>query len=118
MTMNETTRAAIERARAQWADVALNHGWYVEPFYVQAWLSSTGDVLDSVAHRNMTADVIIRTADVPFCVYCAGEIDETETECIETATLAADGELLCCYQCESVIREEYAYLVNVEMELL
>ena len=52
--------AQIEKAREFWAKVAREHGWYSEPFYVQVWVDpATGVMVDSVASRGMTEDVIV-----------------------------------------------------------
>ena len=51
---------SIETSRAFWAEVAKEHGWYQEPFYVQVWLSPDGEVYDSVSTRRLTQDVIIQ----------------------------------------------------------
>ena len=50
----------VEKAREFWAEVAKKHGWYQEPFYVQVWVNpETGVMMDSVASRGMTQDVIV-----------------------------------------------------------
>lgn len=55
----DRTYEAIETSRAFWAEVAKEHGWYQEPFYVQVWLSPDGEVYDSVSTRRLTQDIII-----------------------------------------------------------
>ncbi len=54
-----TRNELIENARAFWKSVALEHGWYTEPFYVQVWFTPDDNVYDSVSTRHMTADIII-----------------------------------------------------------
>lgn len=57
------TGLAVDQHRNFWATVAKSRGWYVEPFFVQLWFDeTTGDIIDSVATRDMTADVFIPTS--------------------------------------------------------
>ncbi len=56
-------RKAILRSRDLWAGVAKANGWYAEPFFIQVWFDeTTGKILDSVATRNLTADLFIPTS--------------------------------------------------------
>lgn len=57
--ISKGTKEQIERHRRFWAQVAEQHDWYTEPFYVQVWLDDKGDVTDSVSHVGMTSDIII-----------------------------------------------------------
>ncbi len=50
----------IEQARARWASVAKENGWYSEPFYVQVWLRPDGTVYDAVSSRILTQDLVIQ----------------------------------------------------------
>jgi hypothetical protein len=56
--MNEELQAGIESAREMWAGVARANGWYSEPFYVQVWINKRGEIVDSVATRALTSDVV------------------------------------------------------------
>lgn len=49
----------IEKHRKFWKQVAEQHSWYTEPFYVQVWVRDDGTIEDSVAYAGMTSDVII-----------------------------------------------------------
>lgn len=48
----------IEEAREFWANIAKANGWHQEPFYVQVWLNSEGEIVDSVSTRGLTADIV------------------------------------------------------------
>lgn len=50
---------SLETARAYWAKIAKENGWYAEPFFVQIWLNQDGTTEDSVSHKDMTSDVIL-----------------------------------------------------------
>ena len=57
LTMKEDTKT-IEDHRAIWARIAKEHGWYVEPFYIQVFQNDAGKIWDSVANRGMTQDYV------------------------------------------------------------
>lgn len=61
--IDNETREQIEHNRMLWAAIAKDHGWYKEPFYVQVWLNSYGNVCDSVAFRGMTGDIVVQADD-------------------------------------------------------
>ena len=47
-------------ARAFWANVAKENGWYSEPFHVQVFIDpKSGELYDSVASRALTRDVVV-----------------------------------------------------------
>jgi len=50
----------IEEYRKFWAKVAKENGWYKEPFYVQVWVDENGIITDSVSHRGMTEDIVVK----------------------------------------------------------
>lgn len=63
----------IEKARAFWAKVAKENGWYHEPFYVQVWVDpKTKTVTDSVSSRDFTQDHIVWLKS-EMCSYCGDE---------------------------------------------
>ena len=43
----------IEACREFWANIAREHNWYKEPFYVQVWYDADGEITDNVSHRNL-----------------------------------------------------------------
>ncbi len=47
--ISKETKEQIERHRRFWVQVAEQHDWYTEPFYIQVWLDDKGDVADSVS---------------------------------------------------------------------
>ena len=59
--MSKDTKKQIEESRDLWANVAKKHDWYTEPFYIQAWVNEDGDVIDAVAFKGMTEDIILES---------------------------------------------------------
>ena len=57
--LKQVTQNTIEHHRQIWEQIAKKNGWYKEPFYVQAWISSDQEVFDVVAHKGLTEDVLI-----------------------------------------------------------
>ena len=53
----------IEQCRQFWAKIAKENGWYKEPFFVQVWLDSDGNVADSVSHQGLTRDYVLNEED-------------------------------------------------------
>jgi hypothetical protein len=53
----------IEQCRQFWAKIAKDNGWYKEPFFVQVWLDSDGNVTDSVSHQGLTQDHVLNEED-------------------------------------------------------
>jgi len=53
----------IEQCRQFWAKIAKENGWYKEPFFVQVWLDSDGNVTDSVSHQGLTRDYVLNEED-------------------------------------------------------
>jgi hypothetical protein len=50
----------IEDARAFWATIARENDWYAEPFYVQVWNDTDGNIVDSVSFQGLTSDIILK----------------------------------------------------------
>ena len=50
----------IEECRTFWAKMAKEYKWHTTPFYVQVWVNPQGKIIDSVSHRGMTKDIIIK----------------------------------------------------------
>lgn len=48
----------IEESRQFWAKIAKENGWYKEPFYVQVFVNSKKEIIDSVSHTGLTKDII------------------------------------------------------------
>jgi len=69
------TTKDIETHRAKWASVARANGWYSEPFFVQVWVDSAGEISDSVSFRGLSADLIL--AEEIECLEC-DEINDQE----------------------------------------
>ena len=59
IVVTEEIQKNIEKHRTFWMQVAQQHGWYVEPFYVQVWVREDGQIFDSVSHIGMQCDVIL-----------------------------------------------------------
>ena len=56
---SKETKEQIERHRRFWVQVAEQHDWYTEPFYIQVRLDEKGNVADSVSYIGMTSDIVI-----------------------------------------------------------
>jgi hypothetical protein len=52
-------KSDLEYHREYWANVAKDYGWYVDPFFVQLWVNSDGDISDSVSYRNLDRDLFL-----------------------------------------------------------
>ena len=50
---------ALEEAREFWSKIAKEHGWYKEPFYVQAWIHNDGSLDDCVSFQELDQDIIL-----------------------------------------------------------
>lgn len=59
LDISEEMKENIEKHRKFWKQIAEQHDWYTEPFYVQVWVRDDGSIVDSVAHIGMTSDVIV-----------------------------------------------------------
>ena len=59
--LNDNDKLEVEKARVFWSEVAKENGWYVEPFYVQVWIDKDGEVIDSLSHKDLPRDLIIKT---------------------------------------------------------
>lgn len=50
----------LETSRTFWADIAKEHGWYKEPFFVQVFVNpETNTIYDSISYAGMTRDIIV-----------------------------------------------------------
>jgi hypothetical protein len=49
----------IEECREFWVKLAKENGWYYEPFFIQVMKNEDGKIIDSVAHRDMSEDIIM-----------------------------------------------------------
>ena len=49
----------LEEAREFWAKIAKQHGWYKEPFKVQAWIRENGELDDCVSFQGLENDIIL-----------------------------------------------------------
>lgn len=52
----------IESHRRKWARLAKKNGWYSKPFFIQIFKNEDGKIVDSVAYKDMTEDVIVTTS--------------------------------------------------------
>jgi hypothetical protein len=69
----------IEEHRKIWANVAKEHGWYKEPFFIQVWVNPDGEITDSVSHPFMEHDYVVENELVQ-CEYCDNMIDADTAE--------------------------------------
>ncbi len=56
---NPKQLVTLEEARGIWSKIAKEHGWYKEPFYVQAWIDEDGILDDSVSFQGLAQDVVL-----------------------------------------------------------
>jgi len=57
--LNPKQLVTLEEARGFWTKIAKEHGWYKEPFYVQAWIDEDGTLDDCVSFQGLTQDVVL-----------------------------------------------------------
>ena len=65
----------LEECREFWANVARKNGWYKQPFFVQVWVDSQGNVSDSVSFQGLAEDVVELVGDFAHCAVCDCVID-------------------------------------------
>jgi hypothetical protein len=58
MTTKVSLNNDIETHREFWAQVAIEHDWFVEPFYIHIWIDENNEIVDSVSYKGLTRDVI------------------------------------------------------------
>ena len=56
---NPKQLVTLEEARGFWSKIAKEHGWYKEPFYVQAWIDEEGILDDCVSFQGLAQDVVL-----------------------------------------------------------
>ena len=49
----------LEEAREFWKNIAKKHGWYKEPFKVQAWIRENGELDDCVSFQGLDQDIML-----------------------------------------------------------
>ena len=49
----------LEEARGFWSKIAKEHGWYNEPFHVQAWIDEDGTLDDCVSFKGLSRDIVL-----------------------------------------------------------
>tara|TARA_R100000656_G_C3894909_1_gene117464 strand:+ start:334 stop:570 length:237 start_codon:yes stop_codon:yes gene_type:complete len=54
----------LEEAREFWSKIAKEHGWYKEPFYVQAWINEYGSLDDAVSFQGLDQDIILPAREI------------------------------------------------------
>lgn len=53
----------IEYHRKGWSEIAKKGGWYTEPFHIQVWVNSQGEIVNSVSVRGLSKDYVLREDD-------------------------------------------------------
>ena len=53
----------MSQHREKWSTLALKNKWGKGPFYIQLWLTNTGDILESWSSRYMKEDIFITSSD-------------------------------------------------------
>ena len=59
----------IEKHRDIWRAIARENGWESDLMYVQVWVNSQGDIVDSVSFRGMTNDIVVLVESDGDCVH-------------------------------------------------
>jgi len=54
----------LEKTREFWSKIAKQHGWYKEPFYVQAWINEDGSLDDAVSFQDLDQDIILPAREI------------------------------------------------------
>ena len=54
----------LEEAKSLWIEISKKHGWYKEPFYVQAWIDEDGTLDDCVSFQGLDQDIILPKREV------------------------------------------------------
>lgn len=75
MSIIDPSPERIEECRTFWADIAKKNGWYKQPFFVQVWADSQGNITDSVSFDGITEDVVELEGDFAHCAMCNQIID-------------------------------------------
>lgn len=65
----------VEEHREHWASIARKNGWYKQPFFVQVWADSKGEIADSVSFQGLEKDHIELVGDFAHCSICDSLID-------------------------------------------
>lgn len=87
----------IEACREFWANIAREHNWYKEPFYVQVWYDVDGEITDSVSHRDLDRDYLVEdedSFDYAECPVCDRIIN------LDTDSWTTDGDDTVCADCK------------------
>ena len=58
MTTKVSLNNDIETHRELWAQVAIEHDWYVDPFFVHVWIDENNEIVDSVSYKGLSRDVV------------------------------------------------------------
>jgi hypothetical protein len=58
MTTKVSLKSDIETHREFWAQVAIEHDWYVTPFFIHVWIDENQEIVDSVSYKGLSRDVI------------------------------------------------------------
>lgn len=68
----------LDKARAFWLDVAQKNSWAgpLHTFYVQVWVDSVGNVVDSVSFEGMTEDHVVLMDDDEPCRECGEDASD------------------------------------------
>ena len=53
------SKKEFDHHKTTWSAVAQNNNWYIEPFYIQVWVDSDGEIVDSVSVRGLEKDYVI-----------------------------------------------------------
>lgn len=58
MITRDSLNNDIDTHREFWAQVAVEHDWYIKPFFVHVWIDENQEIIDSVSYKGMSRDVI------------------------------------------------------------
>lgn len=65
----------VEEHRKLWAEIAKKNDWYKQPFYIQVWADSRGNITDSVSFQGLREDLVELVGDFAHCALCDCRID-------------------------------------------
>lgn len=52
------SKKEFDHHKTTWGAVAKNNLWYTEPFFIQVWVNTQGEIVDSVSVRGLDKDYV------------------------------------------------------------
>jgi hypothetical protein len=57
------SKKEIEHHRKGWGEIAKKNGWYTEPFHIQVWVNSRGEITNSLSFVGLNKDFVLHEDD-------------------------------------------------------